>query len=62
MKCYLGIRPSGNPHLQKVLPLYENMNSISGILKNIRACEFKLEFLSYISKINKINKHHMKGE
>ena len=30
---YLGIRPSGNPPLQKVLPLYEGVGSIPLIFK-----------------------------
>ena len=50
---HLGIRPSGNPPPQKVLPLYEGVGSIPGILKNIRVCEFRLGFLSYIQKKKK---------
>jgi hypothetical protein len=36
-KCHLGIRPSGNPSLQKVPPLYEGVSSIPKIFK-IHVC------------------------
>ena len=52
--CHLGIRPSGSPPSQKVLLLYKGVGSILGS-SNIRVCEFRLEFLSYIKKNKKNN-------
>jgi hypothetical protein len=53
MSCHLGIRPSGSPFPKKA-PLYEDVGSIPGIFKNIRVCEFRLEFLSYLKKKKKM--------
>ena len=53
---HLDIWPSSNSSSQRVSPLYEGVDSILRILKNICVCEFRLGFLSYNNNNNKKKK------